>query len=199
MRVAFKEWAVVIAALAAGEQIVILRKGGISEGRRGFQVEHAEFLLYPTQLHQERDLVVPESQKYFDALASSTTAPDPEHVRFEHYAHVVSWRKVETLPQAERLKGQHIWCDEVIATRFDWGNEKNIYALAVRVFRLPEPVVLPVLPSYAGCKSWVDLELDIITDGAVPVLSKEAFNEKLERFHAALDSGNPAGEIHPAD
>ena len=33
---AFKEWHVVVEALAAGEQILLLRKGGIAEGRGGF-------------------------------------------------------------------------------------------------------------------------------------------------------------------
>ena len=37
MRIAFKEWAMVVDALGRGEQIIILRKGGISEGRGGFK------------------------------------------------------------------------------------------------------------------------------------------------------------------
>jgi hypothetical protein len=101
---------------------------------------------------------------------------------------VVSWRRLESLERAERLRGQHIWRDELVAQRFEWGKEKNIYALAVRVFRLTPPVVLPILPGYGGCKSWIDLEIEIPTEGATPVLSKEAFNEKLNQFHAALDS-----------
>src|SRR6478672_9040855 len=115
MRVAFKEWAVVVGALASGQQILILRKGGISEGRRGFQVEHAEFLLYPTRVHQERESVVPSSQDRFDRTVAAAGPEDPSQVRFEYFAHVVSWRKVETLEQVERLKGQHIWRDEIIA------------------------------------------------------------------------------------
>ena len=34
VQTAFKEWAVIVEALGQGEQIVILRKGGIAEGRR---------------------------------------------------------------------------------------------------------------------------------------------------------------------
>src|SRR5687768_11757609 len=40
MRTAFKEWAIIVDALARGDQILILRKGGISEGREGFQIDH---------------------------------------------------------------------------------------------------------------------------------------------------------------
>ena len=187
MRIAFKEWAIVVDALGSGRQIVILRKGGISEGRRGFQVEHAEFLLYPTRVHQERASVVEAVADRFDALGAAP--PNPTEVQLNFFAHVVSWRRIETLESVERLRGQHIWRDGVIAERFDWGSDKNIFALAVRVFRLPEPVQIPVLPSYGGCKSWIDLKPEILTESASPVLSKEAFNEKLNQFHGALDWG----------
>jgi hypothetical protein len=185
MRIAFKEWAVVVSALGAGEQIVILRKGGVSEGRRGFQVDYSEFLLYPTHHHEHRDALVPAAQELFDQLAVELAGA--ERVRLEYVVHVVSWRRIESLARAERLQGQHIWRDDVIAQRFEWGKEQNIFALAVRVFVLPEPIDLPVLPGFSGCKSWIDLEQEIDTEGARPVLDKDAFNEKLNLFHAALD------------
>jgi hypothetical protein len=192
MRIGFKEWAVVVEALGAGDQILILRKGGISEGRRGFQVEHAEFVLFPTFFHQQRDAVLPAWQERFDRMAAADR--DPSRVRLEWFAHVVSWRRLENFSSAERLKGQHIWREDIIAERFEWSTEKNIHALAVRVFRLAQPVELPMAESYAGCKSWIDLEEDISTEGATPVLSKEAFNERLNQFHAALDLGAPPHE-----
>jgi hypothetical protein len=193
MRFAFKEWAIVVEALGSGEQILILRKGGISEGRRGFQVEHAEFFLYPTFVHQQREALLPAWQQRFDELAS--TERDGSQVRLKWFAHVVSWRRLESLDDAERLRGQHIWRDQVIAQRFEWGKEKNIYALAVRIFRLPEPVDLPVLPAHGGCKSWIDLEQEIPTENAAPVLTKEEFNQKLNQLHAALDWGSAEEEV----
>jgi len=39
-------------ALAEGRQSLILRKGGIAEGPRGFVPEHDTFWLYPTHVHQ---------------------------------------------------------------------------------------------------------------------------------------------------
>ena len=41
--VGFKEWALVCAALGSGAQTLILRKGGIAEGRAGFAFKHPEF------------------------------------------------------------------------------------------------------------------------------------------------------------
>jgi hypothetical protein len=185
MRIAFKEWAVVVDALGRGEQILVLRKGGIREGRDGFTVEHPEFLLFPTQFHQQRESVLPAAQARFDELTPHW--PPPERVRIEYFAHTVEWRRLEALSDAERLRGQHCWRDEVIAERFEWGRRKDIFALALRVFRLPLPVELPVSPAYAGCKSWVELENDLSLTGATAVLDEPAFDRKLREFHAALN------------
>src|SRR5271170_4195249 len=57
MPIAFKEWAVTVRALAEGEQLVTLRKGGIREPNKHFEVEHERFFLYPTFDHQRTDLV----------------------------------------------------------------------------------------------------------------------------------------------
>jgi len=57
MPIAFKEWAVTVRALAEGEQLVTLRKGGIREPDKHFALEHERFFLYPTFDHQRCDLV----------------------------------------------------------------------------------------------------------------------------------------------
>ena len=184
MRIAFKEWAVIIDALGRGEQILILRKGGISEDRGGFQMEHPEFLLFPTLFHQQREAVLPAAQKRFDEIAKKF--PTPEILRLEFFAKVVDCRKLDSLAEAEHLRGQHFWRDEVIAERFDWGKSKNIFAMAVRVFRLPNAIELPNAPDYAGCKSWINLEREIVVDDAKPVLTDKIFAEKLAKFQASL-------------
>ncbi len=185
MRTAFKEWAIVVDALGHGEQVIILRKGGISEGRDGFQMEHPQFLLFPTLYHQQRESVTPEARARYDQIAPGL--PSPEILRLEYFAKVAACRQVDSLSSAEGLRGQHCWKDEVIAGRFDWGREKNIFAIAVRVYRLPLTIELPMSPAYGGCKSWVELEKDIVTSGAQPVLDQQAFDHKLNRFLAALN------------
>ena len=184
VRVAFKEWAVIVDALGRGEQILILRKGGISEGRGGFKIEHPEFLFFPTLFHQQRESVLSSAQIRFDEI--SKKFPSPEILRLEFFARVIEWRKLDSLANAEKLRGQHIWRDEVISERFDWGKNKNIFAMAVRVFRLPKPVELPNLPAYGGCKSWITLEEEIATDQAQPVLGEKILGEKLKAFRSSL-------------
>jgi hypothetical protein len=108
-------------------------------------------------------------------------------VRIELFCDVVAWQRLDSLAAAERLHGQHTWSDEAIAERFDWGRQKNIHALAVRVFHLPKAVELPMLENYGGCKSWIQIETEIDVSGAVPVLSETAFGQKLAEFREALE------------
>ena len=182
MRVAFKEWAVIVGALGAGEQILILRKGGIAEGRSGFQVDHSEFLLFPTLFHQQRDAVLPAAQERFDQLVR----PISDRVEIEYFCRVADWRRVASLAFADQLRGQHVWNDQVLGERFAWGGEKAIFALAVRVYALAVPVTVPVIPAYGGCKSWLTLAQDIPIDQAHPVLDAEQFEAKLNRLRSAL-------------
>jgi len=184
VRFAFKEWAVVVDALGRGEQILILRKGGLHEGRAGFQPDHHEFLLFPTLFHQQRESVIPPAQARFDEIARKL--PPKDRVHLEFFCQVVGWQRLDSLAAAERLRGQHIWRDEVIAQRFEWGRDKTIHALAVRVYRLPEIVGLVMRETYAGCKSWIELEADVATDAGQPVLSDAVFARKIEEFGSAL-------------
>ena len=186
MRIAFKEWAILVDALGCGEQIIVLRKGGISEGAGGFKAEHTQFLLFQTLFHQQRESVIDRAQKRFDQIAPAF--PPATELHLEFYAEVADARQLMSLESARALVGQHIWRDEIIAERFDWGRAKNIYAMALRVSRLPEKRILPLLPSYGGCKSWVELEEDISTANAEPVLDEKAFRSKLIAFQTVLET-----------
>ena len=185
MRVAFKEWAIVVDALGRGEQIILLRKGGLAERRGGFKIEHERFLLFPTLFHQQCDSVVPAAQARFDQIAPSF--PPKDRLRLEFFAELVSWQQLDSLAAVQRLRGQHFWRDDVIAQRFDWGRAKNICALAVRVFRLPKAAELPMLEEYGGCKSWVELDEDVPTAGASLVLADAAFGQRLKEFRTSLE------------
>src|SRR5271163_3110147 len=53
MSIGFKEWTLICEALGSGAQSIILRKGGIAEGRAGFRFQHDEFFLFPTLFHEQ--------------------------------------------------------------------------------------------------------------------------------------------------
>ena len=107
-------------------------------------------------------------------------------LKIEFAAEVVEARRLDSLEQANQLKGQHIWRDEVIADRFDWGRDSGIYAMAVRQLRLPKALGMPMLESYGGCKSWIELEPPIDFSLAKPVLDDSDFAAKLTTFQEAL-------------
>ncbi len=108
MPIAFKEWAVTVRALAEGEQLVTLRKGGIREPDKHFALEHDRFFLYPTFDHQRNDLVReshqpelrraleegvwPEGEPPAHALTLDGGIAQPDRVRIRAWAEVAaSW------------------------------------------------------------------------------------------------------------
>lgn len=184
MIAAFKEWAIVVDALARGEQIFILRKGGIHEGRGGFKMEHSEFLLFPTLFHQQRESVIDSAQARYDEIAPNL--PTPEVLRLEYWARVVEHRELVNFEAVKRLAGQHIWREEVLAERFEWGREQGIFAIAVRVFRLPMKIELPMVPEYGGCRSWVEVAHPVMTAESVPVLEEGEFQRRMEKFRDSI-------------
>src|SRR5687768_3006004 len=93
MTPAFKEWAIVVDALGRGEQIFILRTGGIHEGRGGFKMEHSEFVLFPTLFHQQRESVIEPAQTPFDEIAPHLSPP--ELLRVEYWGEVVEHHALE--------------------------------------------------------------------------------------------------------
>ena len=78
MPIAFKEWAVTVRALAEGEQLLTLRKGGIREPDKHFALEHDRFFLYPTFDHQRNDLVRESHQPELRRALEEGVWPDGE-------------------------------------------------------------------------------------------------------------------------
>src|SRR4029078_10883002 len=70
LSVALKEWASVCDALESGRQIVLLRKGGIYEAAGEFELENPQFLLFPTYLHQNLNMLKPEGHAGFSAMSA---------------------------------------------------------------------------------------------------------------------------------
>ncbi|MCE2726014.1 MAG: DUF1802 family protein [Planctomycetaceae bacterium] len=151
---AFKEWAAICRALAAGRQDVILRKGGIVEPGGAFRPEHAEFLLLPTFVHQAPESLVPDAR---DLLVDIDGDRPPEgSVVLRHMARVREALRIRSLADLAAFRGRHVWSDAVVAERFHrWQDE--LHVLEVEVTPLPGPLTLPWHDSYGGCKSWVEL------------------------------------------
>jgi hypothetical protein len=183
LRIAFKEWAVICKALAEGRQAVILRKGGIAEAGGEFYLEHPRFWLFPTYAHQQRGGIVEE---WGPLLEQAEAERPPEGVvRLAHFAEVPGIYHVKDLPSAWKLAGLHGWSQDTVAARFRY-RWPGLYVLPVRVYRAAEAREIADAPSYAGCKSWVELEHELPTEGATPVLTEQAFDAVLNELDRIL-------------
>lgn len=191
-QIAFKEWAVVCAALGQGRQSLILRKGGIHEGREGFRVQHGEFWLFPTGFHQQADDVTPDTRPLLEqvqaAEASRCESYDKPRISISNYAVVSDTHYVTDLTTLRRLSGRHVWSEKILEQRFHY-REPGLFALVVRVYRREVPIELDLTPHMSGCKSWVDLPSSISTNDLQPLLNDEAFErERLEIKSLLTDS-----------
>jgi hypothetical protein len=176
----FKEWSLVCDALGAGAQSIILRKGGIHEGRSGFYWKHDGFFLFPTHFH--------EQMLHFPWPGAGPLAArsdeDPHTITLfaavEWKAQITAWKDVE------RLRDFHFWTDETIRERFDYTDNAGISLAFLRVRRLAEAWEFPHQAKFGGCRSWLDLP-DVPRNVRLsPVLSDEDHAQRLSSLRAAL-------------
>ena len=180
--IALKEWAVVIEALARGQQTLLLRKGGIADPDETFQLEHREFFLFPTFEHQQRDQIRPEFHPLFDHTVKH---PHPAgQVILPLYAGVAGHWRVESPEDLAGLEAYHIWTPECLQMRLAYKPEIPTLAVVVRAYALAKPPVIDNTPAYAGCRSWVPLTQELPVEGAVPVVEDMTFRRLLERASA---------------
>ena len=184
---AFKEWAAVCAALGRGRQSLILRKGGIHEGRGGFEFKHPEFALFPTRFHEQAQHVREgELPHDWPGAMPEFAVGDPLRVEFlaklESVWTVTEWDKIAAL---ELL---HIWDEATVRERFEWaqsdGNPPALNVALVRVMRLAQPWEFAYEKRHGGCRSWVEVpggEMD-----GEPVLSVAEFATERERVENLL-------------
>jgi len=158
---ALKEWSTVIDALARGEQVVLIRKGGIADPK--FGVEAERFYLYPTYFHQQQS--------------------EPSEVTITHWCEVVrTWRVREIEPLVSLV----VIPRDALEARYRFRPDQALHVIGVRTFAIPHPRTISVKPDYLGCKSWVSIDDEIDVDGSTPALGEEALRERLAAIQAVL-------------
>jgi hypothetical protein len=197
--IGFKEWAFICDALTQGVQSLILRKGGIHEGRGGFEFKHRAFFLFPTWFHTQgaRLRWVPEAASKpgystdpgYDA-ATQTFAPEEQRqwvdidgfCTLEGVWRVTDWEHVAALAEL------HVWNEDVVKERFIYDEESCLNIALVRAWRLPQRWTFPYEKRYGGCRSWVDLPatgLDLLAQ-AQPAVSDAAWADTQATLHRIL-------------
>lgn len=180
--VGFKDWALVCAALGSGRQSIILRKGGIAEGRDGFRFKHERFFLFPTQYHQQTEMVRPEERP---GLHPAPPAPEGTvEIRYFFALEFAVW--VDRWASVAALAPFHVWKEEVIRSRFDYDESAGLQCAFGRVYRLDTAWSFPDRPGYGGCRSWVNLPPLLPGLDATPVLDDAVHAERATVVRAAL-------------
>lgn len=165
---ALKEWAVAIEALRAGEGIVTVRKGGIREDAREFRMEHRHFVLFPTYEHQNPAQL---QNRYVQRLgAVIAAAPPAGTLRIDTWAEVTDVIELREQAPVTALSRYYAFSEAYAIERLQWRPKKPLHALLLRVYLLPEPLELPMLSSYGGCKSWIELAEPATLDRSHPAL-----------------------------
>ena len=187
--IALKEWAVVVEALAEGQQLLLLRKGGIRDPKGAFQLEHREFFLYPTWEHQSE---APESkvraefrERYKGLFAQGCSL---ETIPLKIYAGVAYCAEVQDPKRLEGLRRYYIWTPEFIQERMKYRPQAPTLAVVLRVYRLMKEIPHLFRPEYAGCKSWVPLGQALPIEGAVPIVDNQRFRKSLEEISGQLEN-----------
>lgn len=183
--VALKEWGIAIAGLARGEQVLLVRKGGITEETRDFRLEETSFYLYPTYEHQRADLIKEPYRDELHKMVEGMELP-PRQVTITHAAHVTDDITISD-PEVLKLLDQfHILTPNYAEERLNWKADKPLHILIVRTYRLTETKTIPVADSYLGCKSWITLEQPVADTDLVSVLNDEEFAAKRQGILDAL-------------
>ncbi|MGI9115010.1 MAG: DUF1802 family protein [Chthoniobacterales bacterium] len=176
--VGFKEWSLVCDALGRGEQSIILRKGGIAEGRGGFSFRHREFFFFPTFFHEQMEKV---------RNAPRELPKQNSKVTISLYAIVGETMRVDSMNIAEALAPLHVLTPEVVRERFLYKG-RGLNVALVRVFRFERPWILANEARYGGCRSWVDLP-EPPSLALEPVIDDRIHLTRQEQFRAACHPG----------
>jgi hypothetical protein len=153
--IGFKEWQVVCEALASGRQSILLRKGGIHEGRQGFSFAHESFFLFPTRFHAIAEQVREGDVKVMPEWQPGDTIRITHHAVAQWAITLTDWEKVAA------MEPLHIYSEPTVRDRFDWEGKgmasSSIHVALVRVRELATPWEFPYEARYGGCRSWINL------------------------------------------
>ncbi len=164
---AFKEWSLVCGALGEGAQSILLRKGGIHEGKSGFWWRHPRFFLFPTHFHEQ------DTQfSWRSSGVQPQEAPGESTHTVQHFAEVEFKCQVGDWETLGRLADQHFYAESTLRERFDYTAAQGISLAFVRVYRLDQPWTFPQEPSFGGCRSWLELPTPPASLHLSPVLDE---------------------------
>ncbi|HEX2183492.1 MAG TPA: DUF1802 family protein, partial [Rubrobacteraceae bacterium] len=117
---------------------------------------------------------------------------DDGPLRFTSFAEVRGAYEISEPESLEAIGPHHMWTPEYAESRFKWRPKKPLTVLVLRTYLLPQPVELPHSEAYAGCRSWIELEEPVSTEGSRPALDDEGFERLVSPAREVLRRLEPA-------
>ena len=157
---ALKEWSIICKAMEEGKQTILLRKGGILEYKKGFEISQKLFLLYPTLEHQTAEYLQSNYLQDYELLLkrnSSEIVQDKVNT-IRIIARIEAMQKFHDHEILSKLEKYHIWNEKYVNMRMNYNPKKPMNALLLRIYKLSQPISIDVNPEWAACKSWIDIE-----------------------------------------
>ncbi|WP_339850705.1 DUF1802 family protein [Paenibacillus sp. FSL W7-1088] len=182
---ALKEWASAIKALETGRQIMVMRKGGIVEETRRFELKSPAFYLYPTYEHQRKELIK-SSDHFYVEESLADWVPEASTIGLTAYAEVTQDLEIRDQEMLDRLLDFHMWTADFAEDRLKWKRKDPLHVLILRVYRLKEPMEIPVLPEYNGCRSWISIPNGSVPCEMTPVVDVADFDEQVQKINETL-------------
>lgn len=192
---ALKEWSIICKAMEEGKQTILLRKGGILEYKKGFEISQKLFLLYPTLEHQAAEYLQSNYLQEYELLLkrnSSEIVQDKVNT-LRIMARIEAMQEFHDHELLSKLEKYHIWNEKYVNMRMNYNPKKPMNALLLRIYKLSQPISIDVNPEWAGCKSWIDIEVPSrygnqygniheLLNQSVPVIKDKDFQKIHDNF-----------------
>lgn len=192
---ALKEWSIICKAMEEGKQTILLRKGGILEYKKGFEISQKLFLLYPTLEHQAAEYLQSNYLQEYELLLkrnSSEIVQDKVNT-LRIMARIEAMQEFHDHELLSKLEKYHIWNEKYVNMRMNYNPKKPMNALLLRIYKLSQPISINVNPEWAGCKSWIDIEVPSrygnqygniheLLNQSVPVIKDKDFQTIHDKF-----------------
>lgn len=192
---ALKEWSIICKALEEGKQTILLRKGGILEYKKGFEISQKLFLLYPTLEHQAAEYLQSNYLQEYELLLkrNSSEIVEDKVNTIRIIARIEAMQEFHDHKLLSKLEKYHIWNEKYVNMRMNYNPKKPMNALLLRIYKLSQPISLDVNPEWAGCKSWIDIEfpskhenqygnINELLNQSVPVIKDKDFQKMHDSF-----------------
>ena len=170
-----KEWEGVSESLGQGEKTLLVRKGGLSEGK-GFELRSSRFLLFPTRFHESKIRAGEGGRADAGGGGEGTSVT----VAAEVTGHWTISGGDKAMRSLVRALGE-----EAVLDRVAWRPDLPLHLVEVRAHRLSRALSVTVSEKFGGCSSWADL--DAADVGLTAVEDDRLWEDVTAEWEAALN------------